>query len=273
MHASDVKVEVITAERAREYLAYNEQNRPLSWLTINKYASDMVAGRWMLSTDMIGFDTTGRLIQGQHRLNAVLVAEEKQPGIEVPMMVGWGFPPSSYDVLDQGRMRSAAHVLMSHGMGNVARTAAMARQLLYYDTYPDTIWRAGADGISRVKVINWALEHRAELEEAAPGSMPRIPATYLNTVSWVSLRYLVNRDSDNEERWDEFQHGAFTGENLPPGSPMLRLRNGEILSKWGLSGAQPRLGAYIKAWNAYVEGRSLQALLFRKNELPMPRVI
>jgi hypothetical protein len=271
MHASDVRVEIITVKEAQEYLSRNEHNRPVSLALVNKYATDMVTGRWMLSTDMIGFDTAGRLIQGQHRMSAVVLADEWQPGIEVPMLVGHGFPPESFDVLDQGKMRSAAHVLGSHGMSNTHRIGTVARQMLFYDNFPGSIWN-GSENITRVQVINWALEHREEIVASNPGHNPR-HATFLNIVTWVGLHYLVNRDSSHEARWDEFQHGVFTGENLSPGHPALRLRNGTTLATWGLNGAQPRLGAYIKAWNAFVEERPIQNLIFRRNELPMPRTL
>lgn len=263
------EVVTVTPERAKEFLNSNENNRNISWPLVTKYATDMLAGRWLLNTDAIGFDVTGRLIQGQHRLHAVVLAGEENPDIAVEMLVVEGYPPETFDVLDQGKMRSAAQVIGTHGIPNTTITAAVARQTLYYDRFPNQIWK-GSEAISRVEVIEYALANREMLYEAHAGS---IKSRQISVVSWMLLHYLVLRDSPNADRWDEFRDAVFKGENLPPGHPALILRNGEVLARWGMAGAQPRAGAYIKVWNAFIEGRTMRALLFRRNELPMPKVL
>jgi hypothetical protein len=271
MHANDLSVTDVTAELAEEWLKENVGNRRLRMFTVEKYAADMVAGRWMLSTDVIGFDTTGRLIQGQHRLMAVIVANEQKPGISVPMLIGFGFPPGSFDVLDQGTIRGVGTVLGTHGVTNVNIVAATARQLLFYDKFPNNIWR-GNESISRVEVLDFAMENREMLHEAQAIPYGVGMRSVFNRTSMTVLHFLVMRDSANADRWDEWMRAVSHGENLPPGHAALVLRNGEILAKWGLGGAQPRLGAYIKLWNYFIEGRTTRGLLFRRNELPMPKV-
>lgn len=265
----ETKVVRVTAEVAQEYLSHNESNRNMSWPLVQKYATDMIEGRWILNTDAIGFDVTGRLIQGQHRLTAVVVASEQKPDIEVEMLIAWGYPRETFHVLDQGKMRSAAQVIGTYGVLNTNVTAAVARQILFYDQFSDRIWK-GSEAITRVEVIEYVLNHREELYEATTGTTK---VGFLNWVSWSVLHYLVMRDSAHADRWDEFRDAVFKGENLHAGHAALVMRNGEILSRWGMAGAQPRLGAYIKMWNAFIEGRRVRALIFRRNELPMPKVL
>ena len=267
----DIKLVEVTAEIAEEYLKSNVSNRRINMFSVRKYAADMVAGRWMLSTDLIGFDTTGRLIQGQHRLLAVIEAHNEKPGISVPMLVAWGFPPDSYDVLDQGSLRGVHTVLGTHGVTSPIVTAAAARQVLFYDRFPDHIWR-GNESISRVEVTDFVLENKEAFHEATLLSGKGIRPAW-NVTTMVALHFLVMRDSANTDRWDEWMRAVAFGENLPPGHPALVLRNGTILATWGLNGAQPRLGAYIKLWNYFIEGRTTRGLLFRRNELPMPKVL
>lgn len=265
----ETQVVKVTADVAQEYLSHNERNRNLSWPLVNKYAQDMLHDRWILSTDLIGFDVDGRLIQGQHRLTAVLVAAETDPDIAVEMMVAHGYPVETFHVLDQGKIRSAAQVIGTYGVTNTVVTAAVARQVLFYDRFPGTIWK-GSEAISRVEVIEFVLDNREDLHEAQSGLTT---APFLNTVSWCVLHYLVNRESNHADRWDEFREAVMRGENLPPGHPALVLRNGQILARWGMAGAQPRLGAYIKMWNALIEHRNVRALTYRRNELPLPKVL
>lgn len=269
----DIRVVEVTAAIAEDYLKGNTNNRKLRMFNVSKYAADMVAGRWLLSTDVIGFDTTGRLIQGQHRLAAVIEADKQKPGISVPMLVAWGFPPDTYDVLDQGSIRGAHTVLSTHGVTSTAVTAAAARQVLFYDKFPDVIWR-GSESISRVEVIDFVLANKDAFHEANQLSGTRVSRGHLyNVTSMTVLHFLVMRDSANTDKWDEWMRAVAFGEDLKPGHPALVLRNGEILATWGMNGAQPRLGAYIKLWNYFVEGRTTRGLLYRRNELPLPKVL
>ena len=68
---------------------------------VDTLATDMVAGRWKLTHQGIAFDTHGRLLDGQHRLQAVVASD-----VTVRMKVDFGIDPSAYEVTDAGRPRS-----------------------------------------------------------------------------------------------------------------------------------------------------------------------
>jgi hypothetical protein len=70
----------------------------------------MKAGRWRLTHQGIAFDTTGLLIDGQHRLWAI--AEAKIP---VRLRVFFNEPPENRQVLDTGERRSNKDVLKLSG--------------------------------------------------------------------------------------------------------------------------------------------------------------
>jgi hypothetical protein len=82
-----IKVEIITPESAAGYLAKNDRNRRQKETTLDAYARDMLAGKWRLTHQGIAFDDKGNLIDGQHRLGAVLRAK-----VPVEMLVMRGFP-------------------------------------------------------------------------------------------------------------------------------------------------------------------------------------
>ena len=77
------------------------QQRPLIRSYVTALAGDMKAGRWYLSPDPITFTDEGMLINGQHRLRAVV-----QSGIAQPFMVSRGWAAEAYQVIDAGRRRS-----------------------------------------------------------------------------------------------------------------------------------------------------------------------
>lgn len=99
--------ETITPTVAAEYLAKNHpKNRPIRPHRVKGLVEDLQKGRWQLTHQGIAFDDEGRLIDGQHRLTAIIAA-----GVSAPMMVTRGLDISTFAVLDQGGARSAADVM------------------------------------------------------------------------------------------------------------------------------------------------------------------
>ena len=97
----EVGIEVITPELAHEYLEANfTNNRKLTARTVNRYTSLMKNGMWKLSTDAIGFDSTGRMVNGQHRLTAIIESDTSHAFIVVR-----GLPPENTTVFDLGKRR------------------------------------------------------------------------------------------------------------------------------------------------------------------------
>ena len=92
--------ETITPENAKKMLAFNKVNRPISEKTSKAYAEDMKNGRWDTNTtSCIAFDTKGNLVDGQHRLTAVIIA-----GVPVKMWVSRNV--GDHVVFDSGRNRT-----------------------------------------------------------------------------------------------------------------------------------------------------------------------
>lgn len=65
----------ITPRIAKTMLSHNTGNRPLRKAVVQRYATDMENGDWQDNGDPIRFDTNGRLIDGQHRLEAVILSD------------------------------------------------------------------------------------------------------------------------------------------------------------------------------------------------------
>jgi len=67
-------VESISPTRAKEILLANNGNRLISWGWVRKLAGMMTRGEWLLTHQGIAFDVYGVLIDGQHRLEAIIIA-------------------------------------------------------------------------------------------------------------------------------------------------------------------------------------------------------
>jgi hypothetical protein len=69
------RVQKISPDKAVEMLAANTANRPLARSTVQAFAEAMRRGDWLVTHQGIAFDTTGALVDGQHRLAAVIEAQ------------------------------------------------------------------------------------------------------------------------------------------------------------------------------------------------------
>lgn len=78
------KIQEITPALAESLMKKNTSNRKLNRKTVDMYASDMRSGKWRLTHQGIAFGCDGRLIDGQHRLAAII-----ESGATVQMQVSY----------------------------------------------------------------------------------------------------------------------------------------------------------------------------------------
>jgi len=83
-------------------------------------------GHWLFTGDAIRFTNKPELIDGQHRMKALIKAN-----ITLPMVCVFGLDPRAKHALDMGRKRSAADALALKGHTQSSRLSGAARQLLY----------------------------------------------------------------------------------------------------------------------------------------------
>jgi hypothetical protein len=79
------RVVTITPARAAELLAANSTNRPLSRAVVHGFAEAMRRGEWMVTHQGIAFDVHGVLVDGQHRLAAIIDADQS---VELTVFTG-----------------------------------------------------------------------------------------------------------------------------------------------------------------------------------------
>lgn len=115
----ETKIVKITPEIAERYLGKNESNRNLLKSRVTIYSRDIKAGRWKFNPNPIVFDEKGILIDGQHRLHAIIEAGEP-----VDMLVMFGAPPESKDIIDFGKPRTSSDILKMEGYADTNNVAA-----------------------------------------------------------------------------------------------------------------------------------------------------
>ena len=142
MHA---EIQVITPAKAKQWLAqHNTGNRRMRKWWAEALAAAMRRGEWIMTHQGIAFAKSGRLIDGQHRLEAIVKAQMAQL-----MLVCYDVPDEAFAVLDIGVKRSSADTT-----GYEKRTAEvcnLAARLIYPgNPTPTQIREVGEAGIAEV---------------------------------------------------------------------------------------------------------------------------
>jgi hypothetical protein len=192
---------LITPEMAREWLTRDVVNRPLIPRNVEAIAFDMRSGRWVLTHQSIAFNRDGLLVDGQHRLHAVVAA-----GVAVPMRVTYCVEFGFEAPIDTGCMRRAHHVL-----GIPSRAVAVCNALVLLET--GSVARSTAGRVSETyarhgRGIDWALD-----------TFPQQRLLTANVLAAHAFAYPTASDLV-----DDFAGKLVTGVNIEPDSPVLVLR-------------------------------------------------
>jgi hypothetical protein len=109
---------LVTPDIAREWLKVNSGNRNVRQATVKYLADQIRVGRFERIGDGIDFHYDGRLLNGQHRLLAIIMAD-----MAVELLVVPGLSDEAYTVRDRGNNKSASDVL--HLPGNLLADASL----------------------------------------------------------------------------------------------------------------------------------------------------
>ena len=101
---------LVTPEYAADLLKLNTNNRYLRTSVVDRYAKLMRGGEWLLVNDAIVISKGNVLLNGQHRLSAVIKAN-----VSVPFIIYYGADEESFNVMDTAVTRTMGDVLNHHG--------------------------------------------------------------------------------------------------------------------------------------------------------------
>lgn len=128
----DITISVVdvTRELALHWVKrHNTHNRNMRPMRKASYARDMLAGEWPFNGDSIRLSVGGIIIDGQHRLESVILS-----GVTLPFLVVEGLPLSVQDTIDLNAVRTLADQLKLAGYANPTMLAAVARRLVIVKT-------------------------------------------------------------------------------------------------------------------------------------------
>jgi hypothetical protein len=93
----------VTPEMAAKFLAKSEGNRKLRESHAAKLSRAIVDGKYQLTHQAAAVTKRGRLIDGQHRMRAIMLANKA-----VQLAIAFDVPDDTYSVVDAGLLRNMA---------------------------------------------------------------------------------------------------------------------------------------------------------------------
>lgn len=117
----EIKKVLVDKAYAEQLLTGNINNRSVKSDCVKRYAIDMAKGNWKEDTgELIKISDTNRLLDGQHRLMAII-----ESGVSINLHICYGLSDSVFDVIDTGKGRSGGDALQIIGAKNATNLAAM----------------------------------------------------------------------------------------------------------------------------------------------------
>ena len=174
----------VTPDQALNWLDNtNTRNRKLSEAYAERLARDISQGRWLLTHEGIAFDPHGVLLDGQHRLWAIVLADKP-----VQMYVWFDVTSDALMAINNGKSRSTVDILrLAGGCGNVTgpQMATLRAMLTGYgpSITLTSSEAARAYGLHR-KAIEFALDQLPRLSRAK--GVPKATTRAVIARAWYS---------------------------------------------------------------------------------------
>jgi hypothetical protein len=203
----------------------NTGNRPLHSSIVKKYTTAMRSEKWMDAGESLKFDWNGVLLNGQHRLGAIVLS-----GIPQVFTLERGLDPATFEVIDSHSKRSILDLLYITGNPHGQNAAMVLRMLLGRP-------KAEKEGVSfenGMDATNGAILAEArklnnDLFRDALLAAKRIAQSTRIMIAPLAAWYYETAALNGQAIVDEWIDGLCSGVNLEEGDPRLAFR------QWTLS--------------------------------------
>lgn len=254
---------LLTPAHAMELLEHNTLNRPLTQTHVDRIARQILDGKWRYNGDTIKIGANGEILDGQHRLWAVIEAK-----VPVETVVVYGIDREAFATIDTIRKpRSGGDILALNGVTVRARETAAALAWLLR-------WQRNA--LEAIRAPQNRVEN-SDIEEAYrhnPGMVRAIERVRhlrgLVSPAIIGFVYyaVAGRNADLAERL------ACTLEDpagVPLDDPFFRLRQRLLGMLEQRRRREPvaTIALIFKAVNAAARGETVEKLMWR-NQGPTP---
>jgi hypothetical protein len=252
----NVTVETITPDMAAQMLGTMKQNRRMRRATVQRYAREMATGHWQLNGEPIIFDHAGALRDGQHRLNAVVLAK-----VPVQMLVVRGVGDDAMATIDTGASRSFGDVITLRGGSSLGpQIGSIARMWWLYENTESLI--------SAVRLSHQELDAVVELHPSIEAAATRAHRSHFKRhlpISVLGFTFSYLSERVDPEMAELYVSTIEKGANLDEDDPIFALRR-RLIESGDRRDPRESLALVIKAYNEWFDGVKIQTLRWASQE-------
>ena len=249
-----IEVKTITPAIAFKYLSLNKTNRGLKRFWVSELKQRMESGQWEFNGEAIKFNEKGDLIDGQHRLTALISAD-----FTTKMLVIRGLSTSVFPTLDGGKRRNAADTLHVSGEHHVTALSSLLRKISQYVDTGEI--RSRNVRMTNQDALDLLVKYPEARESAAFGHNFNSKFKFMTPAVASFCHYILNKVSKDDA--ELFFNDIGEGVNLKKGSPALVLRDKLIFNYASANGRIPNhlwIQFIFKAWNVRRKGKLIKVL-------------
>lgn len=243
----EINVENISPSLAKKYLEQNTNNRHIRPSSVNKYARDMTSGKWKLTGEPIQFSKDGRLLNGQHRLAAIVKSNKP-----VKIVVMKNVDDSSVAFMDTGAKRSFADVLKMRGYKNVNVLASSIRFAIRYENG----WMRSNETPTHGEMLSWIQDHEDFVNSTYKVALGKRMRRFFPAPASSYIHYFTMYSMPGE--FDAFMAevlGETSCKRDSPAGVYRRYMENHMLMKMRKVNPVMLQAILVKAFNAYIEGK------------------
>jgi len=263
---------IIKPDIAAMLLERNVNNRKPKRRAIEQYKRDMLAGEWNPDASDIKVNKLGELSDGQNRCIASVEGE-----VSFPTLLRTGLDPDARDHVDQGVRRTGGDTFLMMGLSDPNNISAAIN---IRERYEKTIKEFGGRQtvnprrvpMTHAELKDYLDEHPSVVAMTALGSeMQRIGPGVPRSVYIAALSMFAE---SSEKMAREFAAKFISGESSGTGDPLLALarylaksKSPTELKAKSRNRNQKHLGAFVNAWNAWVQSEQVHSIAIRDMDL------
>ena len=258
----------ITPEIAKKMLENNIiSNRKPTVANVNRYAEMMKKGLWInCHVQPIIFSNEGELMDGQHRLHAVI-----KSGKTIKFNVVYA-DKSIMPTIDDGKKRTPGDACKISGIPNSNQYSGIMTLYTNLKNQINGLSRMNSKSMSKIELVEYYFNNKSHIDRIINTSQGWYNKGRLLTWGTYGALYMLFEEK-NSEYAQLFFDQLSTGKGVVNNTIFL-LRQRLINEKSAVKNLpQPILIALIiKAWNAVISGRELKNLSYNPLSEKYPEI-
>ena len=258
METLEITKQLITPSIAKKYLEQNVNNRRYSQPVLLRYTADMINNKWKQDTgECIKISKTGRILDGQHRLKAVILSN-----CSLYFYVAHNIDDNVFDVLDTGKSRNSSDCFYVAG---IKASNTIPSMISYYNLLKDN----KKEGVQiNQKSTNSNLLEQYYKDELFWDNIARSSNSWYIAFAKILKPSMIGGFYAhfyklNSNKAEAFMNQLCTGSEIS--NSIINLLRNKLMQDKMSPRKMPtnlKMALIIKAWNHYINNNNVKILKF-----------